>query len=152
MRHILFFGTLSIGVCLAIAAAFFSVAGTSGQAVSVNHPIRSEARASEAEYKNDVVEVVDIAHELTRDKNQTNAPKSGIVSEPGQVPFISFDEPPLAKRPAQSSMPRVDDIVPASYIESDSTEVAPNPRRLMAEDGLDFGSELAPMPRISADR
>jgi hypothetical protein len=60
-----------------------------------------------------VVSVVDVPAALT-------------PAEPNRLPFISFDEPPLAQ-PAAAAAP-VPDVIPAAFTEPVRVETAPMPR------------------------
>jgi hypothetical protein len=70
------------------------------------------AAATPCENQSPVVTVVDVPAALT-------------PAEPNRLPFISFDEPPLAQPVAATSVP---DIIPAAFTEPAPVETAPMPR------------------------
>jgi hypothetical protein len=71
------------------------------------------AAAPQCENLSPVVTVVDV-------------PAALAPAEPNRLPFVSFDEPPLAPQPVAAAP--VPDIIPAAFTEPAPVETAPMPR------------------------
>lgn len=118
MKNLLFGAMFLLGAFGGTVAVFILGAPTTPVvAVAPEKP----AERSRAPEEDPVVEVVDLNRALTR--------KATSHVEPKGLPFISYDEPPLAQPRNQTEiMPEVVRVVGFESVIETSVEVAPMPR------------------------
>ncbi len=125
--------TWTLGVCLAAAAAAGVYAALSGSFHTADcRPCAAVPPEPEPTLESSaqvpVTHVVDVPALL--------APPA----EPARLPFVSFDEPPLAK-PAGRPAP---DVIPVLFTEAAPIEVAPAPRRVASVGPLPLATSEDP--------